>query len=253
MKNRGTKEGNAQEKNFVKDFNRGVYQLFINKYFNNKTNVFCVNVTTNQYSSISKKIVKTKSDAYLIESSNINESDLSELGFYLDEEIIRKFKYSIIDDSGISIKLYDSKRYQIHKFTPNSFMNVFNNKYLGAGALIYSKHEKDFKKNKTIINAWGLEEDDFLNYFNNRIITGMNDGINNYKLIQKYALNEIKNIINEDALISDLIFTGKGVYAQPYFATYMFFNNKLDIFKKTDFVVTQGSGRVQNPTIVIKP
>ena len=36
MKNRGTKEGNAQEKIFVKDFNRGVYRSFINKYFDNK-------------------------------------------------------------------------------------------------------------------------------------------------------------------------------------------------------------------------
>ena len=142
MKNRGTKEGDTQEKIFVKDFNRGVYRSFINKYFDNKTNVLCVNVTTNQYSSVSKKIVKTKSDAYLIDSSNINESDLNELDFYLDEEIIKKFKYSIINDSGISIKLHDSNRYQIHKFTPDSFMNVFDNKYLGAGALIYSKYEK---------------------------------------------------------------------------------------------------------------
>ena len=252
MKNRGTKEGNAQEKIFVKDFNRGVYRSFINKYFDNKKNVLCVNVTTNQYSSVSKKIVKTKSDAYLIDSSNINESDLSELDFYLDEEIIKQFKYSIINDSGISIKLHDSNRYQIHKFTPDSFMNVFDNKYLGAGALIYSKYEKDFEKNKLLINAWELEEDDFFNYFNDKI-NNINNRINTYETIQKYALNEIKNIINEDESISDLIFTGKGVYAQPYFATYMFFNNKLDIFKKTDFHVTQGSGRVKNPTIVIKP
>ncbi|MDA9748195.1 hypothetical protein N9V18_03595 [bacterium] len=253
MKNRGTKEGDIQEKSFVKDFNHGSYQSFIDKYFYNKNNVLCVHVTTSQYSLVSKRKVKTKSDAYLIGSSDISESHLSELDFYLDEEIIKQFKYSIIDESGISIKLYDSSRYQIHKFTPDSFMKVFNNKYLGAAALIYSKYEKDFKKNKLIINAWGLEEDNFFNYFNNRIIGGINDGIHNYKIIQQYALNEIKNIINEDESISDLIFTGKGVYDSPYFATYMFFNNKLDIFKKTDFNVTQGSGRIKNPTIVIKP
>ncbi len=250
--NRGTKEGDIQEINFVKDFNKGVYKSFVNKYFEKEINMYCVHVSTHQYSSVSKKKVKTKSDAYLIDSCNINESDLSGLDFYLNEEIIKKFKYSIINDSGISIKLHDSNKYQIHKFTPDSFMNVFNNKHLGAGALIYSKYEKDFEKNKLIINAWELEEYDFFNYFNNKI-TSINNSINIYEAIQKYALNEIKNIINQDESISDLIFTGKGVYAQPYFATFMFFNNKLDIFKKTDFHVTQGSARVKNPTIVIKP
>ena len=91
-----------------------------------------------------------------------NKSDLNKLDFYLNEEIIKQFKYSVINESGISIKLNDSKKYQIHKFTPDSFMNVFDNKYLGAGALIYSKYEKDFEKNKLIINAWELEEYDFL-------------------------------------------------------------------------------------------
>ena len=108
MKNRGTKEGSIQEKSFVKDFNRGVYKSFIKKYFYDKINVLCVNVTTNQYSSVSKKIVKTKSDAYLIDSSNINKSDLNKLDFYLNEEIIKQFKYSVINESGISI-VHDSK------------------------------------------------------------------------------------------------------------------------------------------------
>ena len=90
-------------------------------------------------------------------------------------------------------------------------------------------------ENKLIINAWELEEYDFFNYFNNKI-TSINN-INIYEAIQKYALNEIKNIINQDEAISDLIFTGKGVYAQPYFATFMFFNNKLDIFKKLIFML----------------
>ena len=39
--------------------------------------------------------------------------------------------------------MFDSNKYQIHKFTPASFIKVFNNKFLGCGAMIYCSKEDE--------------------------------------------------------------------------------------------------------------
>ena len=253
MENRGTKEGDIEEINFVKKFNAGKFKSFTDYYYKDLDNIYCVHVTTDQYSNTSKQNVKPKSDAYLVRLKNIKSESLSNLSHYINEDNIHNFDYSVLPNSGISIKLSDSNKYQIHKFTPLSFLAVFKNRYLGAGAMIYSKNEEDITDNTKVLEIWNLSLDDFLNYFTKLNGSLLKMDIESCKFIQKYCLNEIKNIINHDKSISDLVFTGEGVFSSPYFAYYGFIKGELSVFKKTDFSITTGSGRLKSPTIVVKP
>ena len=104
--------------------------------------------------NISKKTklnVLPKSDVFLIRTNEKLTGFLKERNNYLEECDLRNlrssgFIYENVSGSGISVKLVDSTSYQIHKFTVRSFLKVFNDPYLGAGAMLYSKHEKDFLK-----------------------------------------------------------------------------------------------------------
>ena len=73
------------------------------------------------------------------------------------------------------------------------------------------------------------------------------------KDIQSYCLKEIKRLIDESQQKKDYVFTGKNTFDEPYCATYSFINGELEPYKYIDFYVSQGSGRITTPTIVIKP
>ena len=137
MTNKGKKEGDVEEIEFVKSFNLGKFAPFKDKYFSEIENVFAVRVTSLQLSKTSGIKVKPKADAYLIESSSVTKDFLEKNSYLLDEEMISTINHNVISDSGISIKRVDSNNYQIHKFTPDSFIKVFENNFLGAGCLIY--------------------------------------------------------------------------------------------------------------------
>ena len=119
--------------------------------------------------------------------------------------------------------------------------------------MIYSKNEVDIPNNIKVLGIWGLLQEDFLNYFSKFNGSPLKMDIESCKFIQKYCLNEIKNIINQNKSISDLVFTGEGVFKSPYFAYYGFIKGELGTFKKTDFSITTGSSRLKSPTIVVKP
>ena len=248
--NRGTREGENQEKSFVKDFNKGNYEDFTNRYFPGINHIVCIHVSTNQYSKTSNAKVKPKSDAYLVSSEDAFTAIASN-EYYYDESTLEIYDYTILNDSGISIKMKDSKKYQIHKFTPNSFIKVFNNKYLGCSIMLYTQKSNDFKKNKKIFEKWDINENSFLDYFNGNLESKKTDTL--LRDIQKYSINEVKNIINNDKRILDLIFTGKGIFDAPYYASYSYINDQLGEISFSDFNVTTGSGRLKSPTIVIKP
>jgi hypothetical protein len=260
--NKGTKEGTDEEINLVMSINKGIYNDFIKKKFPERKNIYCVHVTQNKFSKISELNVKPKSDAFLVEFKyNIN-SFLVRNNYYLNEENIEIIlqnnsnNFVTIEDSGISVKRPDSKNYQIHKFTPKSFLKVFNNKYIGAGAMIYIMKEADFPKNKKIIeNFWKTNEEDFFSYFE-KILNKLNNNLSQndkYKIISKYSLSEIKRMILESEDIRKTIFTGKNDFEEPFGASLSFINNTLEKFKYTNFYVTQGSGRLKTHAIIIKP
>lgn len=260
--NKGTKQGTEEEINLVKNINKGFYSEFIQENFPQRSNIYCVHVTQNKFSKISELSVKPKSDAFLVEYKNNINSFLQTNDFYLSEEDIKKIKSDLtnsflaISNSGISVKRPDSKNYQIHKFTPKSFIKVFNNKYIGAGAMIYTQKETDFFKNKKIIEKfWKINEEDFFSYFN-KILGEFNYDLSQkqkYELISKYSLLEVKRMILENENIRETVFTGKNDFEEPFGASLSFINNKLEKFKYSNFYVSQGSGRLKTHALVIKP
>ena len=254
-KNRGTFEGDSQEKQFVIDFNKEKYKNFINQFFPQFKYIYCVNCSTNQYSETSKHNVKPKSDAFLIETQNSISQVLIENNYYLNEEIIKIIDFQPVQKSGISIKLKDSKDYQIHKFTVDSFIKVFKDRLLGCGAMIYCMRKDEIVKNVKIFDIWKVDQEEFIDFFKNEI-TSKNYSLNDLdflKEIKAYSNNAIVNSINSDSAIKNLIFTGLGVFQDPYYATFSFIDDNLEPYKFPDFYVTTGSGRLKTPTIVIKP
>ena len=68
--NRGTFDGDIQEIEFVKAFNKDKhcsnFFIFTSNIDYDLNNVYMVRVTTNQFSRLSGKITKTRSDCYAI-------------------------------------------------------------------------------------------------------------------------------------------------------------------------------------------
>ncbi len=259
--NKGTFEGTEEEKNLVCKINKGYYDSFLNQYFATKKLIYCSRVTKNKFSKLSDTKVPPKSDIFLIRTKICIDYFLKEKDFYLNEEdldYLKKNEHSIeyIQNSGISIKRKDSKNYQIHKFTPISFYKLFKDNFIGAGAMIYQKNERDFSKNKHIIESnWKIPEEKFYNFFKKKLDNSdlkKNDK-NSLQLISSFCLKEIKSIINNSEAIKTSIFTGKNDFEEPFGASFSFINGSLKEYEFTDFYVTQGSGRVNHPTIVIKP
>ncbi len=253
MTNLGTKAGTLEEKRFVTLFNQGTFIDVSSNLFPNTKNLFAVHVTTNQYSLLNNKIVKPKSDAYLITSPEINRSDLRSRGYYLSEESIRDIEFSVVANSGISIKRPDSDTYQIHKFTVNSFIAVFDDAILGAGATIYIDNEKHQTDNFGIIAKWGVSKNDFTKYFAEKLGVSSSSPNKSYVAIQRYCLDEIKNLVTGNKRLSEIVFSGKGIFESPYFAEFSYTHGVLEKLQFIDFYVSQGSNRKANPTIVFKP
>ena len=72
--NRGTYEGDIQEIEFVRLFNKNkqntIFSILTDKLNYNLDNIYMVRVTTNQYSKLSNKITKTRSDCYVVYSED---------------------------------------------------------------------------------------------------------------------------------------------------------------------------------------
>ena len=144
LTNRGTYEGDLQEIAFVRDFNKHKTDERFNLLTQGKIieNLYMVRVTTNQYSSLSGKITKTRADCYLIYSQGTNVKNiLLEKDYYLCEQDLEQLEYEFIKHSGVSIKLQDSDKYQILKVGPYSF----NAKY---GDRVYNPNEVFMKRIK---------------------------------------------------------------------------------------------------------
>ena len=253
MPNLGTVAGTLEEAKFVKSFNQGMYGDFVSRYFPNTQSIFAVHVTTNQLSLLNNKIVKPKADAYLITAPTLTSYDLNKTEHYLNEDILNTFEYEIVPNSGISVKRPDSDTYQIHKFTTNSFVAVFNDAILGAGASIYIDNENHRTDNVGIIAKWGVSSIAFTKYFAEKLSFGSSIPDMGYAAIQRFCLDEIKNLVTSNRRLSEIVFSGKGIFESPYFAEFSYTHGVLEKLQFIDFYVSQGSNRKTNPTIVFKP
>ncbi len=253
MPNIGTVAGTLEEAKFVRSFNQGMYGDFVSRFFPKTQSIFAVHVTTNQLSLLNNKIVKPKADAYLITAPTLTNYDLNKTEHYLNEDTLNTFEYKIVPDSGISVKRPDSDTYQIHKFTVNSFIAVFDDAILGAGATIYIDNENHQTDNFGIIDKWGVSESSFNSYFAERLKIGSSNSNSRYRDIQRYCLNEIKNLVTSNRRLNEIVFSGKGIFESPYFAEFSYTHGVLEKLQFIDFYVSQGSNRKANPTIVFKP
>lgn len=251
--NKGTHHGDLAEEDFVVDFNSGKFGDFSRTYFADYKNLLAVRVTSYQFSNISGGLVKPKADAFLVSDINSYFTASVRRNLLLTENDLGSFANQVISNSGISIKRPDSTKYQIHKFTKSSFLTVFGDQYLGAGALIYNDNFAKRAENKQIIEGWGISVGEFEKLMSARMGISVVEIASLYKKVQRYCLAEIKRQVLSDPTICDVVFWGRSTFKSPYSAEYTYINGILDRGKLVDFNVTQGSNRLQSPTIVIKP
>jgi hypothetical protein len=238
-------------------------EVIITKLLNTKTshwdnlpyernNTFAIHIISKKFGKVNNEKIQPKADIFFV-SGDVDLNFLINNEYYLDETHVKKFKLSPIQYSGLSIKLANSN-YTITKISPNTFLKIFKSNILGAGASVYSS--KDFYKNSEILLGWGVTKSDFDIYFSNKLQLSKIDLLDSEIMtkVKTYSNHEIGKIINENSVISDLIFKGIGNFEEPYTAHWILENN---ILKKNYFIpfnITTGSGRSKHIfTIVLKP
>lgn len=245
--------GNEQEVVYTKQLNRK--DKFWDKINNNKNTTYAVHVISKKYGKINEAKIQPKADIILVKG-NIPNNYLSKNDYYLNEKDVQKFDLIPINESGISVKLPNSK-YTITKISPNTFIKIYGSNLLGAGASIYCNKEKDFDKNIDVLNGWSVNEKDFYYFFNKNI-----EGLNLNNLADKKKLIQIKTFSNkkisdltlDSKKISDFIFKGIGNFEEPYTAHYIIENDEIKENYYIPFIITTGSGRSKGIfTIVFKP
>lgn len=259
---RGTHTGDIEEIEFVKDFNEDkyIYKSYLDIFADKKEldKFWMVRVTTKQPSTLSNRKVFTRSDSYLIKSEQLSKEFVKENDYYLSEDLLNenKIEYTKISRSGISIKMANSKSYQILKLGPNSFEKLFGSYELGAGASLFCQRENELSKNETLINGWNSTVQNMTEYFkrftNNNINFILNKDI--CQEIKTFSCKTISAKINSSEKLQKIIFNGEGIYKEPYSAYYFYQDNSLTKLTSIPFNVTTGSGRSRGDyKIVLKP
>jgi hypothetical protein len=219
---------------------------------------YIVKVSSHQNSKLSGKKVKTKSDAYVIKAQ-LTEAFLLQKEYVLEESDLVNYEFEIISDTGISIKMKNSRNYTYQKFTKNSFYKAFssleNVEFWFTALLIYSS-DKERHKNRRIITDLGNTLDSFLD----KVKSNMGIEIKNidcksfWDSIRKFAQIKIKKHINDNVELANNIFIGSHWFNSPYYATFLYERGKLKKNIVTSFTVTTGSGRSNGKyEIIIKP
>lgn len=258
--NRGTYEGDLQEKEFVKEFNKNKFSDKFLEYtlqFKDRLkDIYMVRVSTNQISSLNNKKTKTRADCFAIYCEDEKIKDVLETNdYYLDENLISNLEYTKIAHSGISIKLLDSDKFQILKTGPNSFCSLFGSFELGAGASLFCSKDEELIKNRDVVKGWNTTLAKMKVCF--PFIKAENDLLTQKDVCQKvkaYCNKKITEIIDNSDKLKKMIFNGYPLYQEPYSAWYLYSKGILKKLDYIPFVVTTGSGRSHGDyTIVLKP
>jgi len=258
MRNKGTTEGTAQEVSFVKELNKKEDLSYWNTLLLDPNSHYAIRVISKKYGSLNEAKILPKADAF-IAYGEVPLDYLQSKEYFLDENDVEKFNLKSIKASGISIKRADSKQYQIMKMHPSTFKKLFGSNILASGASIYCKNKIEFIKNSNLLDAWGVSENEFINYFNQTLninLTSITSPISKeiLKSIKNHSNTQITQIIKNDKKISDFIFFGIGNFDEPFTAYWLYECNQLKKNYQIPFIVTTGSGRNKGIyTIVIKP
>lgn len=268
--NRGTFSGDNAEIDFVKRFNSDKINIDFHLYLKNCdiksiNDIYMVRVKTKQYSKLSNHVVMTRADTYLIESyDRAIKQVLLNNDSYLDEDILHNYQlcYRKIKHSGISVKMTDSDNFQILKLTPESFKNLFGNYELGAGASVYCLNKEEIYKNEDVYIGWKTTKENIIEKFKKDlpIVEKLNEDIKAdekteiFKLLKEFSINKIKQLVNQNKMLQEIIFNGYHIYDEPYSATYFYHGGTIIKLDYIPFTVTTGSGRSKGIyTIVFKP
>lgn len=263
--NRGTLDGEAQEIIWVKKYNKRTHSYIFDDYIKSirknyiESNIYMVHITENHYSTLSERKVMTRADIHSIYSDDPNIIKLLNANdHYLSDVSLREnnIKFENIDKSGISIKIIDSKSYQILKLTPNSFFSMFGNYELGAGISLYVNKDNELPKNKNLLTGWQTSVETMIDYFTEITLRDKSFYLDKDKCskIKRYSIDTLTKLIENDTSLKEKIFNGIGLYDEPYTAHYLLHN---DIVRKLDYIpfsITTGSGRSRGDyTVVLKP
>jgi len=244
--------GNNQELVYTKQLNKK--DKFWDKINYDKNITYAVHIISKKYGKVNEGKIQPKADIILA-NGNVPINYLSKNDYYLNENDIEKFNLKPINESGISVKLPNS-RYTITKISPNTFIKIYGSNLLGAGASIYCNKEKDFDKNINVLYGWNVSKKAFYNYFNKNIKNlDLKNLSHKEKLIQikTYSNLKISELTLNSKKISDLIFKGIGNFDEPYTAHYIIENDEIKENYNIPFLVTTGSGRSKGIfTVVFK-
>jgi hypothetical protein len=258
MRNKGTKEGTAQEIEFVKLLNRKEDLSYWDTLSLNSNNHYAIRVISKKYGKLNESKVLPKADVFIAKGS-VDSDYLASKDYFLDEKDINRFDLEPISGSGISIKRADSKQYQIIKMSPSTFKKLFGSNILASGASIYCNRELEFSKNSQLLEAWDVSQREFIDYFNQALginLISVTDSTSkeNLKQIKSFSNKEIAKIINTNKSISDFIFFGIGNFEEPFTAYWLFEYGEFKANYVIPFTVTTGSGRSKGVyTVVLKP
>lgn len=252
-------QGELFETQFVMLFNSN--KTSFNDYLSNYEtidNVWLVRITTKQISQLNNKKVYTRADCFLAKFAVDITDILKKNNYYLSEDVLinNNISYEKLNYSGISVKMHNSKHFQIIKLTPHSFYKLFGNYELGAGASLFCSKESVFKKNLNIIDGWHTTLNSMYNYFSNISDIDKNFYMNqeNCKEIKYQSNLIIQSTILKNKNLRQQIFNGINLYEEPYTAHYFYNGTKIEPLTYIPFYVSTGSGRTRGDyTIVLKP
>jgi hypothetical protein len=262
--NRGTAEGTAAEVQLVKQLNENSNDSIWAKLgIVTKQKLYAIHVIQHVHSDFFDRMTKPKADVYIAEGNEIDPNTIAAKNFILDENDLKPFNLKPIQGSGISVKMSDSTKFQILKTSPTSFPKIFGDSNLAAGAAIYCTKLNELEKNPAVLAGWNTNQESFIKFFEQEVpqVSVMFE-INENPVKRLEVANKIKTLSNSliakqiesNQKISDYVFTGIGLYPEPYTAHWLF---EAGIFRKNGlmpFSVTTGSGRGRGDyTIVIKP
>lgn len=256
--NRGTKEGEEYEKEFCIRFNRRDPTLDLSFIDLDIKDIYAVHVIGHKYSQNTQRNVKPKSDAFLVNLSQNDFANISKEEFYIKENSFVGNNIQFIKNSGISIKNKASKSFQWYKFTFDSFLKNFEDKFLFIGIQTFTRPNAIFK-NESLLENFGISKDEYFEHFQKFLdLDGCDE--TKYKEIDKHCKNFIQREIKRNDSIRELVFSGKGVFEDPFYASYFFQDDVLKPLNSEEckFYLTTGSGRTKakktgDYTVVVKP
>ena len=250
--------GKLQEIDFVKELNKKEKLEYWTTLVLDPKVHHAIRVKYTKFGKLQQKKVWAKADAFIAKGS-VPKAYLDENDYFLNEDDMQRFNLIPVAQSGISIKQVDSHSYQIVKMSPSSFEKLFGSNILAAGASIYYKKRKHLYRNKSVLEGWGITEEEFFSFYSNIVKKKVGSVVNPncqtcLKKIKRYAKKEIHKKVKESPSISKLLFMGIENFEEPFTAPWLYEGG---VFRKNSiipFSVTTGSGRSRGSfTMVLKP